>query len=360
MLRFAISPTSDMNISQLRVAVFNYIVSQQKKEQFLVRIDDIQKEKNIEGKDTEIMMILEKFAIKHDTLYHQTQHLNIYQNLAVRLFQEKKAYKDDSQLIVKMADEHSLVIIDKDKNPTPIFASACDDMLSEISLIIEEKAKETDIQKELYITSLLGYNKNIESIFLPDLEEITLQSLLKEGFIPDAILNYLILLGNKKAPKEIFTLPKAIEWFDLDAIGYEKFDKNRLRAINQEHLKLMDDKRLSSLFGFADSDIGKLAKLYLDELATTEELKDKVKTIFGSKNFDNKWQEQMRIIEKIIYNAPAFNTLDELKKHITKESGLDGESLSKPLAILLTGNQNEPRLDKVYSLIKSYILEVAS
>ena len=360
MLRFAISPTSDMTIAQLRVAIFNYIVAQQRKEQFLVRIDDIQKEKNIEGKDTEIMMILEKFAIKHNTLYHQTQHLNIYQNLAYRLFQEQKAYKNDSEIFIKMANSDNLVIIDRDKNPTPIFASACDNMLSEIGLIIEEKAKEPNIQKELYITSLLGYNKNIESTFLPELEDITLLTLLAEGFIPDAILNYLILLGNKKAPKEIFTLPEAIEWFELDEIGYEKFDKSKLRAINQEHLKLMDDKRLSSLFGFADSDIGKLAKLYLDELATTKELKDKIKTIFSPKNFDNRWQEQMRVIEEIIFNAPAFDTLDELKKHITKESGLDGENLSKPLAILLTGNQNEPRLDKVYSLIKSYILEVAS
>ncbi len=47
MLRFSSSPTGDMNIGNLRVALFNYIVSQQKKEDLIVRIDDMDQEKNI-------------------------------------------------------------------------------------------------------------------------------------------------------------------------------------------------------------------------------------------------------------------------------------------------------------------------
>ena len=64
MVRFAPSPTSDMDINNLRVAIFNYIIAKQKNEKFLVRIEDNNKEKNIEGKDTEIMMILEKLQNK--------------------------------------------------------------------------------------------------------------------------------------------------------------------------------------------------------------------------------------------------------------------------------------------------------
>ena len=54
MLRFAPSPTGDMYIGDLRVAILNYIVAKQRGEEFLVRIEDSNTQKNIEGKGTEI------------------------------------------------------------------------------------------------------------------------------------------------------------------------------------------------------------------------------------------------------------------------------------------------------------------
>ncbi len=63
MVRFAPSPTRDMYISDLRLAILNYIFAKQRDEKLLVRIEDTQKDKNIEGMDSEIMLILEKFGI---------------------------------------------------------------------------------------------------------------------------------------------------------------------------------------------------------------------------------------------------------------------------------------------------------
>jgi glutamyl/glutaminyl-tRNA synthetase len=205
-----------------------------KNEKFLVRIADTDKIKNIEGKDTEIMMILEKFAIGHDLVYHQSQHLNIHQQLALRLLKEKKSKNFDSS-----------IIMNSDNTLTENFASACDDMLSEINFIICEETELINTEKQIYIKSSLGYTEPTEYIYIPTIEnKITIKELFEQGFIPDAILNYLILLDNPKAPKEIFTLPEAIEWFDLNNISKEsvKFDINKLRFINHEHIKMMDDK----------------------------------------------------------------------------------------------------------------------
>jgi len=365
MVRFAPSPTSDMDINNLRVAIFNYIIAKQKNEKFLVRIEDNDKEKNIEGKDTEIMMILEKFAIKHDSVYHQSQHLNIHQQLAIRLFKEKKAFQEKNEIYInKSKDIDSFIIIDKDNRPTPIFASACDDMLSEINFIIDSQKHLINRDKQIYIKSSLGYTKPTEYRYIVDIDStITIKELFEQGFIPDAILNYLILIGNATAPKEIFTLPEAIEWFNLDSISNEsiEFDIDRLKSINREHIKLIDDKELSKIFGFADSDIGKLAKLYVEDCPTINELEGKIRSIFTPKNFDNEWGEQMRVIEKIIFDAPYFDKFDEFKNYIANKSGLKGDNLVKPLQILLTGDENsKPKLSKIYPLIKSYILEVAS
>jgi len=92
MLRFAPSPTGDMHIGSLRVAILNYLIAQQRNKPFIIRIEDMDKVRNIEGKDTEILQILEKFALHHDQVFHQSEHLHMHQTLAIRLLEEGKAF----------------------------------------------------------------------------------------------------------------------------------------------------------------------------------------------------------------------------------------------------------------------------
>jgi len=436
MLRFAPSPTGDMHIGNLRVAMLNYVVAQQKNEQFLVRIEDTDVKRNIEGKDTEIMMLLEKFALVHNSVFHQSEHLNLHQTLAIRLLEEGKAFvcscsdeqlgtdretakankvayrynercqeldkedyaklkesgnpfvvrikKPNAEIInhdvikgdIKTApyEVDSFVILRTDGTPTYNFACACDDMLSNISFIIRGEDHLSNTPKQIHIKNLLGYENTTQYAHLPIIlnaegkkmskrdNASSVKWLFEQGFVPDAILNYLLLLGNSKAPQEIFTLPQAIKWFDLQSISKSaaKFDMTKLRFINREHLKMMNDKLLSTLFGFADADIGKLAKVYLEECSTINELEAKIRPIFTPKDFTGEWGEQMSIIAKIIADAPAFETFDAFIKHITNESELKEKNLFKPLRHLLTGADNGPELSEIYPFIKSYILEVAS
>ncbi|AKF24852.1 glutamylglutaminyl-tRNA ligase [Sulfurovum lithotrophicum] len=428
MLRFAPSPTGDMRTEQLRIAIFNYIVAKQKETNFIVRIEDTDKERNITGKDTEILQILEKFAITHDSVFHQSEHLNIHQTLAIRLLEEGKAFvctctpealesdktpsryngkcfdvdkeelkrlksqklpfvirlkKPEDDIVIydlykgesiTPADEvDSFVILRADATPTENFASACDDMLSGIDFIIRSEEHLHETPKQEYIKKQLGYKEETTYAHLPIIlnEEgqkmsesdnaFTVKWLFEEGYIPDAIANYLILPGNT-TPTDIFTLPEAIKWFDISKLSGSpvKFDIEELRLLNRKHLERIDDKRLSSLFGFADADIGKLAKLYMKEAATINELDARIKAIFSPKDFDGKWGEQMRILEKIIAEAPMFATFEAFESHLMKESGLSGEHFSKPLRVLLTGAEQGPELSDIYPYIKSYLLEVAS
>ena len=417
MLRFAPSPSGDMHIGDLRVAILNYLISQQKNDQFLIRIEDTNSKNNIEGKDTEIMMILEKFALKHDSVFHQSEHLNLYQTLALRLLKEKKAFictcnnelsqtnnsysghcenltQEDYETLKKSAkpfvirikkpeqnisyidtikgsissspeEVDAFILLETDGLPSYDFACATDDMMSNIDTIIRDDKYLLNTSKQIHIKQLLAYEKETEYTHLPSLKqakEVSIVSLFEQGFIPDAILNYLLLIGNENITQEIFTLPEAIKWFDINNISKSsiEFDMEKLHFINSKHIEMMDDKQLSTLFGFADPSIGKLAKLYLEECSTINELESKIRPIFKPKNFSNKWGEQMKVIENIIFDAPAFETLEELEKYITKESGLDNESLLEPLRYLLTNSDSGPELSKIYTYIKAYILEVAS
>ena len=82
MYRFAPSPTGDMHIGNLRAAIINFVLSLQDKSGFILRIEDTDCERNIDGKDKEILEILTKFGISWQTLYYQSKNsLTGYHNI---------------------------------------------------------------------------------------------------------------------------------------------------------------------------------------------------------------------------------------------------------------------------------------
>lgn len=417
MLRFAPSPTGDMHITTLRIAVLSYLVAQQRQESFGVRIDDIDKTETIEGKDTEIMQILEKFALKHDSVFHQSEHLHMHQTLAIKLLEEEKAFvctcikeevdcSRDCEILEKSEytrlkeskkpfvirikkpkesivlhdiiqgnltaspDEvGTFIILQKDGTPSPLFASACDDILSGVNFILDEKKHLNNTPKQIHIKTQLGYKEEIVYAHIPAIYHknesdtpLSVKWLFEQGYIPDAIINYILFASNPQAPTKIFTLPEAMSWFKLEEISPDDitFDHDILRSINKEHLMKIEDKLLSSLFGFADADVGKLVKLYLQECCTINELALRIRPIFAPKAIENEWKEEMILLQKVIMDAPMLDTYDTFIAYLIKESGLTDEKLFTPLRLLLTGAKHGPELSDIYPLIKSYLLEVAS
>lgn len=430
MLRFAPSPTGDMHIGNLRVALFNYIVAKQRGEELIVRIEDTDKERNIEGKDQEILEILALFGIEYSQTMYQSENVRFHSAMALQLLHEKKAFncfctptiletKREAAVAQKKAyrydgtchnlpaelvidnmnpftvrllkpsgpiatEDHikgkisfnadevdSFIIMRQDKTPTYNFACAVDDMLSDISLVIRGEDHMSNTPKQIHIRKSLGYEKNIEYAHLPIIlnelgkkmskrdDASSVKWLLEEGYLPSAISNYLILIGNK-VPTEIFTIEEALEWFKIENIAKApaRFDIDKLKFINREHLKRMDAKEISRYVGFADEEIGNLAHLYLEEAGTTKELKAKIKTIFNPKIIPEEFLESSSILKETIKKAPYFETYDEFKTYISKESGLKGKYLFKSLRLLLTGAEHGPDIAEIYKYLKNYIAEI--
>ena len=420
MLRFASSPTGDMNIADLRVAIFNYIVSKQRKEDLLIRIEDTDKEKNIEGKDQEILDILNLFKIEYSQVIYQSQNIRFHSAMALQLVHERKAFscfcsdnwiekkrqeakeakkeygyddacrnlpaelvidntspfsiriaRPDSTITIKDKIKgpisfepdvvDSFTILRQDKTPTYNFACAIDDMLSDISLVIRDEDNMSNTPKQDHIRESLKYDKKVEYAHLPSMLDDTpsIKWLLEEGFLPEAILNYLISTSSKPH-KKIFTMKEAIEWFDLEKVSPcpIRFDIDMLRDINTEHLKNLDAKELSRYVGFADEEIGELARIYLDEAGTTKELKSKIAPIFAPREIPKEFTEQVKIMKETIIGAPYFDKYDDFKDYVVKGSGLEGENFLQPLRILLTNAQSGPEVADIYKYLKNYIGEI--
>ncbi|AZV46356.1 glutamate--tRNA ligase [Nautilia sp. PV-1] len=426
MLRFAPSPTGDMHIGNLRVAIFNYIVAKQKNEKLLIRIEDTDKERNIEGKDVEILNILKLFGIEYDNVVYQSANLHLHQEMAKKLLDFKKAFVcfcDEEEInfqrekakiekrpyrysgkceslsseeirnkiekkipfVVRLRKpQHnikfndlikgefdfspfeidSFIIMRKDFTPTYNFACSIDDMLYDITLVIRGEDHLSNTPKQIAIREALGYDKEIKYAHLPIIlnEEgkkmskrdsaSSVKWLLEEGFLPEAIANYLILLGNS-FENEIFTLKEAIEFFDITKISKApaKFDLGKLRFINKEHMKRIE--KLTHYIAYHE-EYEPLAKLYLDEVSTIKELKEKLDNIFSKQNF-NEFTEEVEILKQEILNSELEDDYNDFKKRIMNNTGLKGKKLFMPLRMIMVGSKQGPEIKDLYAIMKPYL-----
>ncbi|MDD5717989.1 MAG: glutamate--tRNA ligase [Sulfuricurvum sp.] len=431
MLRFAPSPTGDMHIGNLRVAIFNYISSIQREEPLLIRIEDTDKERNIPGKEKEIFEILALFGIHYQEEQFQSNNLRFHRAMAIQLLQDKKAFncfctpesldaKKGASKEAKVAyrydgtcanlpaeavidnpnpftirlkkpkhpitvtdlikgestfapeDIDSFILMRADKYPTYNFACAVDDMIADISLIIRGEDHLSNTPKQIAIHEALGYTKKVEYAHLPIIlnnegkkmskrdNGSSVKWLLEEGFLPDAITNYLIMMGNK-TPTEIFSLKEAVKWFDLKTLSKApaRFDLDKLKFINREHLKGLDPKELSRYVGFADEEIGQLAKIFLEEASTLKELRAKVGAVFAPKSVPEEYLEGFNLLRDLTRKAPHFDDYEAYKNYLIQHSGLKEKNLFKPLRLLLSGAEHGPELSDLYGALKNYLKEVA-
>ena len=431
MYRFAPSPTGDMHLGNLRVVILNYLCSLQDKSGFIIRIEDTDKERNIPGKDKEILEILTLFGIKWDTLYYQSENLKFHRELAAKLMIEGKAFacfctqeeleekklaaknngeafrydgtceklsneevlNNEKPFVIRMKkplqtmkftdaikgeisfepeNVDSFVIMRADKTPTYNFACATDDMLEGVTFVIRGEDHVSNTPKQDLIREGLGYTAKINYAHLPIIlniegkkmskreNESSVKWMLSQGFMPEALANYIISLGYK-APVEIFTIEEAAKWFDISKVSSSpaKFDIKQLEYINREHIKLATDQRLAELMQIP-LEWAKIAKFYTQESSLLTQIKQKVEAIFGPKDENNEFGNEMKILKMALKNInfENFNSFDELKKELMNQTNLKGKSFFMPLRLLMTNAEHGPELSELYPLIKPFLKEI--
>jgi len=423
MLRYASPPDGALHVGELRVALLNYLVARRRGEGFMLWIDDTRPQEKIRARAHEIPAILEKFAIQPEQTLYARENLRRHQQLAVRLAEEKKAFLCLCQLpeeehpysgrcmemspeeirqirekqlpytvrirkpaqAVTLTDRYRgdvafspaqidhFLLLRSDGSATGEFALACDEMTGGISYVIQEASRMLPAARQSHVRRSLGFDQEVEYAHLGGLltkegkplrspeGEYDVLELLRRGYLPDAILNYLLLLGYREPPARLFTLPEAMEWYDPDRLDPEPvpFLLEELRELNRAHLERLDDLPLSRLFRFADPDVGRVVKLFLREgAATLGELEERLGAIFSPKRCEGPHTEAMRTLSALILEAPMMGSYEEFVRYLQERSGLRDEALYGPLRLLMTGSLEGPDLSKIYSLLNPYITEI--
>ena len=191
-----------------------------------------------------------------------------------------------------------------------------------------------------------------------------------EGYLPDAMVNYLARLGWSHGDEEIFSRAQFLEWFNLDHLGRSaaQFDEAKLRWVNAQHMKAMADDvlaplvipHLSKLSVVADDRLNELCGLLKDRCDTLASLAEWIALFYG--DVHPKAEDVAKYVTPEV--KPAVQALRTALascewsvvaiattiKEVLAATGLKMPALAMPVRVLVMGTPQTPSLDKVLYL----------
>ncbi len=195
----------------------------------------------------------------------------------------------------------------------------------------------------------------------------------KEGYLPDAMVNYLARLGWSHGDDEIFSREQFLQWFNLDHLGKSaaQFDEAKLRWVNAQHLKAMSDDVLAQLVApfLSEQSLAKIdaarrvsaCALLKDRCSTLVELAEWIGVLLGEEPVsaqDIQTHVPAGIMPAVAKLAELLTSCEWSKagialaiKQVLGETGLKMPQLAMPVRVLIAGRQQTPSLDAFLALM---------
>ena len=272
-----------------------------------------------------------------------------------------------------------LVIARPDGTPTYNFCVVVDDIDMAITHVIRGDDHVNNTPRQINIFKALGKEQpvyaHLPTVLNEQGEKMSKRNGAKavtqyrdEGYLPDAMVNYLARLGWSHGDDEIFSRAQFLEWFNLDHLGRSaaQFDEAKLKWVNAQHLKAMADEALAPLVSaelakrgiVADDRLSAICGLFKDRCDTLLVLAD------WAAAFYNDVTPQADDVAKHITPAvlPALDALaaklgaltewntanvSAAFKEVLTEQGLKMPQLAMPVRVLVMGTPQTPSVDAV-------------
>ena len=328
--RIAPSPTGLFHIGTARTALFNFLYARHHEGTFMVRIEDTDRARSTQAFEDDILAGLKALGMVWDTFVRQSErvarHSACLQDLVAndRAYVSEEPARDDPARTVRVVrlrnrgrtitfrDEvrgditfdttelGDLVIARSLDDPLYHFAVVVDDADAGVTHVIRGEDHISNTPRQILIQEALGFSRptyaHLPLILASDRSKLSkrkgavaVTEYLARGFLPEAIVNFLALLGwNPGTPQEVFSLEELVAAFSLEGIqkGGAVFDLERLKWLNREHRKRREPTEVARdvlaaltehppIAAVAERSERALADM-LERYATTGELKDAV------------------------------------------------------------------------------------
>ncbi|MFC1576553.1 glutamate--tRNA ligase [Candidatus Omnitrophota bacterium] len=282
-VRFAPSPTGYLHLGSARTALFNWLYARHVGGKFILRIEDTDRVRSKKEFLEEILEDLKWLGVDWDEgPIFQSERIDLYKKHAQTVLEKGLAYKEGDAIIFKVpkgkivkikdivhgeiefnTDEiKDQVLIKSDGLPAYNFACVVDDNDLNITHTIRGDDHISNTPKQVLLYEALGFA-------LPQFAHMPLMmgkdgaklskrhaavavfEYKKEGFLPEALSNYLILLGwsPPEEGKEILSLEEAKNSFKIEDISgvQARFDIDKLKWINGEYIRSKSTEDLASM-----------------------------------------------------------------------------------------------------------------
>ena len=400
--RFAPSPTGFMHIGNLRTALYSYLLSKSQGGKFILRIEDTDQVRLVDGATDVIIKTLEMTGIDYDEgpaiggehgPYVQSERLPIYKEYAQKLIDSGHAYycfctaerleslKDENgiggydnhcrdlskeeieenlskgipyvirqkmpldgatsyvdsvygEVSIENSELRDQIMIKADGYPTYNFCHVVDDYLMGVTHVVRGNEYLTSTPKYCLLYDAFGWERptyvHLPLLMGRDAEgnisklskrhgAVSFQDLVEKGYLPEAIINYIALLGwsPKETNEEFFTMNDLKNVFSMEGLSKSPavFDYEKLRWFNSEYIKNLseeayEEKAMPILKELCPDYINlkKLGALLHTRIATFSDIEESIE--FVTKRMP---------MDKELYNNKKNKTTPEICKAILEE-----------------------------------------
>jgi len=274
-----------------------------------------------------------------------------------------------------------LVIARPDGTPTYNFCVVVDDLDMAITHVIRGDDHVNNTPRQINIFKALGKEPpvyaHLPTVLNEQGEKMSKRNGAKavtqyreEGYLADAMVNYLARLGWSHGDAEIFSRAQFIEWFNLDHLGKSaaQFDEAKLRWVNAQHIKITLDDVLAPLVQAqltkrgiaADARLTGICALFKDRCDTTVALADWAAVFYAdvqpaAADLAQHVTEAVKPALTLLADKLATCAWDKAGiaatiKEVLTACSLKMPQLAMPVRVLVAGNAHTPSLDAVLEL----------
>lgn len=393
-VRFAPSPTGYLHIGGARTALFNWMYARAQSGAFVLRIEDTDIERSKPEYSDEILKGLEWIGLRWDELYRQSERFDIYREHAGKLVTEGKAYAEGDAILFRMPKQQvklydlirgeitfesetlkDEVLIKSNGSPTYSFACVVDDALMGITHVIRGEDHIPNTPKQILLYRAMGFPlpkfAHLPLIMGADGERmskrtgaVAVSDYQGMGFLPEALVNYLMLLGwSPGGNQEIIEMDAAIKKFSVKKINKASamFSLEKLKWINQQYIKQADLDRLIDLSvpllkkkGYIGENydrqrLGDIIKLYKSRMPTLLDFVGRAEYLFADHitidpdaKKEHLSQDRSKEFEALSARLDGVEDFDaagteQAFRSVVKELGIESAELVHPVRVALTG-----------------------
>lgn len=420
--RFAPSPTGMLHIGGLRSALYPYALARHSKGTFILRVEDTDKKREVPGSKEKISEILNLFNIKWDEYYIQSERLEIYKEAAEKMIEDghafycqcaaKNAKKDGFSKILRdpcrnkdlkngaiklrvpddeilsfhdivlnkdvswnSSDVRDATLLKSDGYPTYHLAAMTDDLQMKISHVLRGHDWMPSTPIHLLVFKYLGGERpeigHLTDILDPEGGKLSkrkgstsVEGLLAEGYLPEAILNFVMLLGwAPKDNRELFNLDDFVKAFDLGGLQKSNpiFNREKLDWFNGDYIRKLTDNDLCERLQLQSSNFRVLEEA--NKIKITKLIKDRIKKLSDLEDIAGFfWKKPKKsLVSDLLHNINnhkehlhiAFTSIKKDKDlmEAVKENNFKTGDFFMTLRIVITGSRFTPPLNESIEIL---------